>query len=117
RILQTGGSAFGEISTRSSPASSALVSASRADITPSISPASSIRRMRGALIWSLIRGSSGLGARVSRGASRLKGGRGPEGGRGPPGRGPGGRLPGGRGGKLRFWMDDSPVVVKGYPEG
>jgi hypothetical protein len=59
--LQTGGSALGETSTRSSPVSTARFSASRRDITPSMWPFSSIKRTLDALICSLTRGPSVLG--------------------------------------------------------
>ena len=51
RILQTGGSALGEISTRSSPTSAAMLMASRVDTTPIMSPFSPTRRTCGTLIW------------------------------------------------------------------
>lgn len=51
----TGGSAFGEISTRSTPASSAIFSASARDRMPSWSPVGPITRTCGARIASLMR--------------------------------------------------------------
>ena len=54
-IRQTGGSAFGLISTRSTPASSAFSSASRALIMPNCSPSKPVKRTSGTRISSLIR--------------------------------------------------------------
>ncbi len=55
-ILQTGGTAVGEISTRSSPASSARKRARSGDTTPMFSPFAPIRRISLPLMRSLIRG-------------------------------------------------------------
>jgi hypothetical protein len=68
-MRQTGGSAFGWISTRSIPASSAICKASSRSTTPTFSPSASIKRTRGTRIsWFLrfclsvlIRGSSQRG--------------------------------------------------------
>src|ERR1700687_328127 len=62
RILQTGGSALGEISTRSRPASAAMARASRIGVTPTIVPSSLTRRTVGTEIWVLMRGPSRDGA-------------------------------------------------------
>src|SRR5579863_8149025 len=73
RILHTGGSALGDTSTRSRPASMARARASFRGTTPSISPRSLTRRTRGTLISSLMRGPSlrgGGGAWVERGGMR-----------------------------------------------
>lgn len=59
-MRQTGGSAVGAISTRSSPAASARDNASAVDSTPSASPSASITRTRGVLISVLIRVESTL---------------------------------------------------------
>src|SRR3546814_17639204 len=53
RNLHTGGSAFGETSTRSSPTSAACSIASAVSITPRFSPSSSITRTLGAAMNSL----------------------------------------------------------------
>src|SRR4029077_13274342 len=63
RILQTGGSAVGAISTRSRPASEAMVSASLRPTTPTMLPRSSTRRTRITPISSLIRGPSRVGVK------------------------------------------------------
>src|SRR6516225_1048547 len=63
RILQTGGSALGAISTRSRPASEAIVSASLRPTTPTMLPRSSTRRTRMTAISSLIRGPSRVGVK------------------------------------------------------
>ena len=55
-ILHTGGSAFGEISTRSSPASSAICIARAGVTTPTFSPSAPIRRISGDRMRSLMRG-------------------------------------------------------------
>src|SRR6185369_8990154 len=62
RILQTGGSALGEISTRSRPTSAAMLSASRSEVTPAIVPSSLTNRTLGTVIWALMRGPSRDGA-------------------------------------------------------
>src|SRR5439155_26186004 len=64
RILHTGGSAFGAISTRSRPALAAMVSASLRPTTPTIWPFSSTRRTRMPPISSLIRGPSRVGVKL-----------------------------------------------------
>src|SRR6516162_3923200 len=61
RILQTGGSAFGAISTRSRPALAAISSASLRPTTPTIWPRWSTRRTRMTPISPLIRGPSRVG--------------------------------------------------------
>src|SRR5271169_357151 len=61
RIFTTGGSAFGLISKRSSPTAKARCTASRAVITPCISPSWSIRRTWGERMSSFTRGPSRLG--------------------------------------------------------
>src|ERR1700733_12035520 len=61
RILQTGGSALGAISTKSSPASAAMSSPSLRLTTPTISPCSSTKRICGTEISPLIRGPSRVG--------------------------------------------------------
>src|SRR6202007_2789578 len=58
RILQTGGEAVGEISTRSKPASSALRRAVSRSTTPKFSPTAPIRRTVRESIWWLTRGPS-----------------------------------------------------------
>src|SRR6266850_1196636 len=63
RILQTGGSAFGAISTRSRPASEAMVSASLRPTTPTMLPRSSTRRTCITPISPLIRGPSRVGVK------------------------------------------------------
>src|SRR5438094_419039 len=63
RILQTGGSAFGAISTRSRPASEAMTSASLRPTIPTILPRSSTRRTFATPISSLIRGPSRVGVK------------------------------------------------------
>src|SRR5262249_12053537 len=65
RILQTGGSAFGAISTRSSPTLAAMRSASLRPTIPTMLPRSSTRRTRGTPISSLIRGPSRVGVKFS----------------------------------------------------
>src|ERR1700722_2861135 len=60
-ILHTGGSAFGLISTRSRPTENARCMASRAVMTPCISPSSSIRRTCGMRISSFTLGPSRVG--------------------------------------------------------
>src|ERR1700730_15120179 len=67
RILETGGSAFGAISTRSRPASEAMVSASLRPTTPTMLPRSSTRRTRITPISSLIRGPSRVGVKFTGG--------------------------------------------------
>src|ERR1700745_2146984 len=67
RILHTGGSAFGAISTRSRPASEAMFSASLRSTTPTMLPRSSTRRTRGTPISSLIRGPSRVGVKFKGG--------------------------------------------------
>ena len=57
RILHTGGSTFGEISTKSNPTSSALLRASFIETTPAWFPLSSINRTRATFINSFTRGS------------------------------------------------------------
>ena len=54
--LQTGGLAFGEISTRSRPASSAMTRARSGETTPTFSPSAPMRRISVARIRSLMRG-------------------------------------------------------------
>src|SRR5260370_11066469 len=61
RILHTGGSAPGAISTRSRPAFKAMVSASLRPTTPTMLPRSSTRRTFIAPISSLMRGPSRVG--------------------------------------------------------
>src|SRR5271167_1957262 len=63
RILQTGGSAFGAISTRSRPASEAIEIASLRPTIPTILPRWSTRRTRMTPISSLTRGPSRVGVR------------------------------------------------------
>src|SRR5437667_4158600 len=67
RILQTGGSAVGAISTRSRPASEAMVSASLRSTTPTMLPCSSTRRTRATPISPLIRGPSRVGVKFKGG--------------------------------------------------
>jgi hypothetical protein len=55
-ILQTGGLAFGEISTKSNPASSAMIKARSGVTTPMFSPFSSIKRSSLPRMRSLMRG-------------------------------------------------------------
>src|SRR5579871_1754611 len=64
RILQTGGSAVGAISTRSKPASAAAASASLRETIPIMVPRSSISLTRATPISSLIRGPSRVGIRL-----------------------------------------------------
>ena len=71
RNLATGGSAFGDTSTRSRPSSPACSIASRVNITPRFSPFSSITRTLGETINSLKRGpliGGGVGPLGRRGA-------------------------------------------------
>src|SRR6478735_7416636 len=72
RNLATGGSAFGDTSTRSSPSSAACSIASRVYITPRFSPSWSITRTFGLWIHSLKRGPFIGGAWFGR---RIVGGR------------------------------------------
>src|SRR6266851_9231995 len=67
RILQTGGSALGATSTRSRPASDAMVSASLRPTTPTMLPRSSTRRTRRTPISSLMRGPSRVGVKFTGG--------------------------------------------------
>src|SRR5262245_45966898 len=62
RILQTGGSALGEISTRSRPASSAASSASLMETLPRLLPSASMSWTRGTLMSRFERGPSLVGA-------------------------------------------------------
>ncbi len=57
-MRHTGGLAVGDISTKSSPLSSAARNASRVDIIPAWLPSTSIKRTSGTLICSLIRARS-----------------------------------------------------------
>src|SRR5262245_27611839 len=62
RILQTGGSALGEISTRSRPASSAASNASLMETFPRFWPSASMSWTRGTLMSRFERGPSLVGA-------------------------------------------------------